>query len=123
MSYHHPDGRNYDEVTQNVSENERLMALLIYVTSFFTALIAPLIIWLLNREESHFVDITGKNYLNFFISYFIWISISTALMIVLIGFITTPILAIMSFIFHIIGIIKAYNGEHYLPPLSIRFFR
>ncbi|REH90224.1 DUF4870 domain-containing protein [Staphylococcus felis] len=102
---------------------DKNMATLIYVTSFFTSLIAPVIIWLLKRDESPFIDITGKNYLNFYISYFIWVSISSVLIFALVGIITTPILLILSIVFHIIGLVKAYKGEVYLPPLSIRFFR
>ncbi|RIO20578.1 DUF4870 domain-containing protein, partial [Mammaliicoccus sciuri] len=40
-----------------------------------------------------------------------------------VGFIILPILAILAFIFTVIGAIKAYNGETYLPPLSIRMIK
>lgn len=104
------------------SSDDKLMATLIYVTSFFTSLILPLIIWLFKRDNSPFVDITGKNYLNFYISYIIWSTIAAILMVVLIGFVLLPIVMLLGLIFHIFGIVKAYKGEVYLPPLSIRFF-
>ena len=105
------------------TEDERLMALLIYVTSFFTSILGPLLIWLIKRETSRYIDTTGKNYFNFMISYSIWTVIATLLLFVLIGFVILPIIVLLSFIFHIVAIIKAYNGEDYLPPLSIRFFK
>lgn len=105
------------------TDDERLMAVLIYVTSFFTSIIGPLLIWLIKRDTSRFVDISGKNYFNFIISYSIWSIVSSLLMFVLIGFVILPIVLLLSFIFHIVAIIKAYNGEDYLPPLSIRFFK
>ncbi|MEY9141888.1 putative Tic20 family protein [Mammaliicoccus lentus] len=42
---------------------------------------------------------------------------------IIIGIILLPILAILVFIFTIIGAVKAYQGETYLPPLSIRFIK
>ncbi|GGI32146.1 DUF4870 domain-containing protein [Staphylococcus chromogenes] len=123
----HNDAHFYHQVNTphiNVpTDDERLMAVLIYVTSFFTSIIGPLLIWLIKRDTSRFVDISGKNYFNFIISYSIWSIVASLLMFVLIGFVILPIVLLLSFIFHIVAIIKAYNGEDYLPPLSIRFFK
>ena len=118
--FHHPENTPHINVP---TEDERLMAVLIYVTSFFTSIIGPLLIWLIKRDSSRFVDISGKNYFNFIISYSIWSIVASLLMFVLIGFVILPIVLLLSFIFHIVAIIKAYNGEDYLPPLSIRFFK
>ncbi|MCS4486038.1 DUF4870 domain-containing protein [Staphylococcus americanisciuri] len=104
------------------SDDERLMAVLIYVTSFFTTIILPLIIWLVKRDDSRFIDVTGKNYINFILSYTIWSAIGLLLVLVLVGLIILPIISLLVFIFHIVAIVKAYHGEDYLPPLSIRFF-
>ena len=114
---------NREVFNQEPNSEARLMATLIYVLSFFTTFLAPLIIWLIKREDSAFVDRAGKNYFNFLISYVIWLTVSTILMFILIGFILFPIIAILNFIFTIVAAVKAYNGEDYLPPLSIRFFK
>lgn len=50
------------------SQDNRLMAMLIYLLSLFTGIIGPLIIWLLKRKESRLIDVSGKTYLNYFIS-------------------------------------------------------
>ncbi len=116
----------YDEVEkyeQFPTQDERLFASLIYILSFFTSIIGPLIIWLIKGSESEFVNKTGKDYFNFVISYTIWFIISGILMLVLVGFITFIVLAIMQFIFSIIAAVKAYNGEKYLIPLSIPFLK
>ncbi|MCD8904800.1 DUF4870 domain-containing protein [Staphylococcus chromogenes] len=118
--FYHPENTPHINVP---TDDERLMAVLIYVTSFFTSIIGPLLIWLIKRDTSRFVDISGKNYFNFIISYSIWSIAASLLMFVLIGFVILPIVLLLSFIFHIVAIIKAYNGEDYLPPLSIRFFK
>ncbi|UEX90537.1 DUF4870 domain-containing protein [Staphylococcus ratti] len=123
---------HYDEIKNGTvsspggvypTEEERLMAVLIYVTSFFTTILGPLLIWLIKYENSKFVDVTGKNYFNFIISYTLWTILASILIIVLIGLFALPIILLLSFIFHIVAIVKAYNGEDYLPPLSIRFFK
>ncbi|WP_436957442.1 DUF4870 domain-containing protein [Staphylococcus sp. AS1337] len=108
---------------QEPDADARLMATLIYVLSFFTSLIAPLIIWLIKRDESPFVDRAGKNYLNFLLSYLIWVTVATIAIFIIIGIIILPILVLLNFIFTIVAAVKAYNGEDYLPPLSIRFFK
>lgn len=105
------------------TDDERLYGMLIYLTSFFTTLIAPLIIWLIKREDSPFVDRVGKDFLNFFISYTIWMIVASLLMLLLIGFVIAPILVILCFVFTIIGAVKSYNGETYLPPLTIRMIK
>lgn len=110
-------------INQEPSSDDRLMGTLIYVLSFFTSLIAPLIIWLIKREDSPFIDKTGKNYFNFLLSYMIWLIVASIAMFIIIGFILFPIIAILNFIFTIVAAVKAYNGEYYLPPLSIRFFK
>ncbi|WP_436938823.1 DUF4870 domain-containing protein [Staphylococcus xylosus] len=119
----------FDEQVSNTYGNQepdadaRLMATLIYVLSFFTSLIAPLIIWLIKRDESPFVNRAGKNYLNFLLSYLIWITVASIAIFIIIGIIILPILLLLNFIFTIVAAVKAYNGEDYLPPLSIRFFK
>lgn len=109
--------------TLNTTNEERLMVMLIYILSFFTSFIGPLIIWLVKREDSTFVDRGGKNYLNFLISYIIWTVVSLVLMLIIVGFVLLPVLAILNLVFTIIAIVKASNGEDYLPPLSIRFIK
>lgn len=104
------------------TEDARLFACLIYILSFFTTIIGPLIIWLTKGSESYFVNKTAKNYFNFVISYTIWTIVALVLCIVLIGMIILPVLGILSIVFSVIAAVKAYNGEEYLIPLSIRFF-
>lgn len=105
------------------TSDERLLAMLIYVTSFFTTVIGPIIIWLLKREESSFIDFHGKEYLNFIISYTVYGIVSGILVIVLIGFVLAPIVGIAAVVFTIIAAIKAFNGESYRIPLIFRLIK
>ncbi|WP_058308076.1 DUF4870 domain-containing protein [Gracilibacillus massiliensis] len=105
------------------NNDERLFAMLIYLLSFFTAIIGPIIIWMVKRDESDFIDYHGKEYLNFFISFTIYGIVSGLLVFVLIGFILAPIVGILFFIFTLIALFKAYSGEKYRIPLVIRFIK
>ncbi|HDB3595190.1 TPA: DUF4870 domain-containing protein [Staphylococcus aureus] len=123
------------------SNDENIMAMLIYLLSLFTSIIGPLIIWLLKKDESKLVDRAGKNYLNYTISYIIWSIVLVVItligvfliatdisFIIIIGFIITFIgilsifaFSILSFVFTIISCVKYYNGQEYVIPLTIRF--
>ncbi|MGM0845361.1 MAG: DUF4870 domain-containing protein [Bacillota bacterium] len=102
------------------TKEERLLAAFIYIISFFTAFIGPLVIWLIKKDESKYIDYHGREYMNFLISYFIYGLISSLLMFVLIGFVLAPIVGLLAFIFTILGAIKAYEGEYYRIPAIFR---
>ncbi|MGN8644506.1 DUF4870 domain-containing protein [Gracilibacillus sp. HCP3S3_G5_1] len=105
------------------NSDERLFGMLIYLLSFFTTIIGPLIIWMIKRDESPFIDHHGKEYFNFFISFTIYGIVSWILVFLLIGLLLLPIVAILAFIFTLIALFKAYSGEEYRIPLVIRFIK
>ncbi|MFK3936388.1 DUF4870 domain-containing protein [Alkalihalobacillus sp. NPDC078783] len=105
------------------SSDDRVLAMLIYVSSFFTTIIGPLIIWLVKKDNSPFVDKHGKEYFNFIISYTIYSVVGFITLAILVGFIILPVVGLMWFIFTIVGAVKAYNGEWYRIPLTIPFIK
>ncbi|WP_409306024.1 DUF4870 domain-containing protein [Peribacillus sp. SCS-155] len=102
------------------TNEERILAALIYGISFFTAFIGPIVIWLLKKDDSKFVDSHGREYLNFLISYTVYGIITAVLCVVLIGFLIVPVLALAMFIFTIIAAIRAYEGKTYRIPFVFR---
>lgn len=86
-------------------------------------IIAPLVLWLMKREESSFVDHHGKECLNFQISMLLYLLISFALWLVVIGFFVTIALAVFDLAMIIFAAIKAQEGVAYRYPLCIRFIR
>ena len=76
-------------------------------------LLAPLIVWLLKRDESPEIDAHGKEALNFQISMLIYNVIAAVFCLVLIGFLLLPLLWILNALFVIIAAIKASDGELY----------
>ena len=83
-------------------------------------IIGPLIIWLMKKDQSPYLDAQGRELLNFQISYFIYAMISFVLIAVLIGIVLLFAVGIASFVFTIIGLVKAADGKVYRFPLCIR---
>lgn len=116
------DSNGKDEF-MHTTNDERLLAMLIYVTSFFTTIIGPIIIWLIKREDSEFIDFHGKEYLNFIISYTVYGIVAAISMVLLIGFLLAPVVAVAGVIFTILAAIKAFNGEVYHIPFIFRLIK
>ena len=83
--------------------------------------LAPLIIWLIKKEEHPFVDDQGKEVLNFQISMVIYLIISVILCFILIGIPIVIGLIIFDFIITIIASVNANDGKYYRYPITIHF--
>ncbi|MFQ6109129.1 MAG: DUF4870 domain-containing protein [Candidatus Aminicenantales bacterium] len=89
----------------------------------FGNIIGPLIIWLIKKDESAFVDDQGKESLNFQISITIYILIAAILILVIIGIFLMIGLGILAIVLIIIAAVKANSGEKFRYPITIRFIR
>jgi len=87
----------------------------------FGNVIGPLVVWLLKKDTSAFVDEHGKEAINFQLSMTLYIVVAFALMVVLIGFVALPILIVLDLIITIIAIVEASQGNAYHYPWTIRF--
>jgi hypothetical protein len=110
-----PDEKTFGMLTH-------LSALLFLILPSFGNVIGPLVVWLLKKDQSEWIDRQGKESLNFQISITIYAILSGILVIVLIGFLLLPLLFIFWLIFVIIASVKVSNGEEFHYPLAIRFF-
>ena len=93
--------------------DERLYATLGHAGIIIIGFIAPLIVWLIGKERSEFVDDQGKEALNFSILVTIGYVASSILTFVFIGFLVFPLVWIFSVIFCILAAIAANKGERY----------
>ncbi len=89
----------------------------------FGNLIAPLVIWLVYKDRSSYVDYHGKEALNFQITLTIGLVISAILIFVIVGFFLLFILGLVGLIFAIIAAIRANEGEYYEYPFNLRFIK
>lgn len=86
-------------------------------------ILVPLTIWLLKRSQSYEIDRTGKEVLNFQLSYTLYMAVAGALCFIFIGFLIIPFLLIAWLLLPILAAIKTNNGTHYMYPFTIRFLR
>ena len=86
-------------------------------------ILAPLIVWLIKKDESAEVNEHGKEALNFQISMLIYSIISGILCLILIGFALLAILHLLNVVLVIIASIKASEGKLYRYPITIRLIK
>lgn len=86
-------------------------------------IVLPIIMWTTNKAKSPLIDQHGKNILNWMISFFIYIIISSILILLIVGIFALIALCVMWFVFIIMGAVKANNKEIYTYPLSIQFLK
>jgi uncharacterized Tic20 family protein len=99
------------------------LAGLLPVIPVIGAVIAPLILWQVKKQEHAFVDEQGKEALNFQISILIYEIVAGLLCFACVGFVLLPAVVVFDVVFLIIAALKANNGELYRYPLTIRFVK
>lgn len=104
--------------------DEKTMGLLSHLLGAVTSFVGPLIIWLIKKDESPFVDDQGKEALNFQITVLIGYVVSAIIaMIPVVGCIAAllyPAIGLASLIFGILGCIEANKGIAYRYPFALR---
>lgn len=95
------------------------------------SLVGPLVVWLVKRDHSAFVDDQSKEALNFNLSVLVYAIvggvIASLLAIVTLGIgiiLVVPIVLVAAaawLVLVIVGAVRASNGEAYRYPLTIRF--
>ena len=108
-----------------VSSSDRTWAIIAHASAFIGLIIplgniiAPLIIWAIKKDESRFVDENGKQAVNFQITWTILLAIAALSILVLVGLLLLPLLALAWFALIIIAILRASNDQVYDYPLTI----
>jgi uncharacterized Tic20 family protein len=103
------------------TQDEKNLALIMHVLSLAGfSLIAPLIVWLVKKDESTFINAQGRELLNFQLSFLIYAVICIPLCLVVIGIPLLILVALASLVLTIIGLVKATEGKIYRFPLTIK---
>jgi uncharacterized Tic20 family protein len=106
-----------------LSSDERTMGMLAHLLGLFLGVIGPLIIWLIKKDQSTFVNDQGKEALNFQITVLIALVACSVLSVVVIGALLMPIVGIADLVLIIMASIAANNGQTYRYPVNIRFIK
>jgi uncharacterized Tic20 family protein len=105
------------------------MGLLVHLSALsgfiipFGHLIGPLVVWLVKKDESEFIDDQGKEALNFQITVSIAYIVSAILILVVVGIVLLPVVAVGSLVLTIIAAVKANDGEAYRYPFTLRMIK
>jgi uncharacterized Tic20 family protein len=83
----------------------------------------PFILWIMNKDNNSKVDSTGKDVINFVLSWLIYSVGAVILCIILIGIPILIALAVLQFVFAILATIKTVNGESWKYPMTITILK
>lgn len=99
----------------------------------FLGFVASVAVYMIHKDRGPFVRSHAANSINVQISMFVWLVVAGVLYVILglvtlgIGFVFfLPIFAVpfaIAGILHVIGAVKAYNGEWWNPPLTPQIVR
>jgi len=111
------------------TEEERTLGRLCHLLSLLTGFLGPLILWLVKKDSSRFVDHHGREALNFQLTILLATVCLGALTFVLIffvvGIVFIPVMmvvATLAIVAEILAAVAAQRGEWHRYPYSIRFF-
>ena len=105
---------------EDLSKDERTMALLAHILGIPLGFIGPLIIWLIKKDESAYVADQAKEALNFQITVFIAMFVAGLSTFVFIGCALVPAVLLANVILCIIATMAASEGKTYRYPIALR---
>lgn len=105
------------------TSEEKTMAVLSHILCIVAGFLAPLIIYLVKKDESAYVTAHAKESLNFQLTMLIAYIVSWILIFVLVGFFLLFILGIANLVLVVIATIRASENKLYKYPFSIKFVK
>ena len=104
--------------SRNLATVSHLSALTVFLG--LPPIVGPLVVWLLKKDDP-WVEYHAKEALNFNISFMIYGLLAAVAIVLLVGLILLPVVAISWFILTIRAAISAANGDYYRYPMTMRF--
>jgi len=117
------------EENRILTETERNWAMLCHLAAFagfffpFGGVIGPLICWLTRKDESMWININGKNAMNFQLSMLLYMVLIFPLVFIVVGIPIIMILVTLKVVCIILGSVKASKGELFKYPMAIPFIQ
>lgn len=101
-----------------------LAALTAYLGNGFGIIVGPLIVWLIKRDSMPLVNDQGRESLNFNIPILIYLVCCVPLILLAgPGLLLMAVIGIFHLVFTIVAAVKAYDGEAYRYPLTLRLIK
>ena len=105
------------------SKDDGNMGLLLFIFCLITGFIGPLILWLIKKDSSQYVNDQGKEVLNWCITVVGAYIVCMLLMFIVIGFFLVPAVLLVHLVFNIMGAIAASKGNFFRYPFAIRLLK
>ncbi|WP_352109444.1 DUF4870 domain-containing protein [Glaciecola sp. XM2] len=109
---------------------------LIHLSQFFSIIapglgfIAPIVLWIAQKDRHHEIDKHGKVTINWIISFTIYLAVIVILLFayvhvlgIILSVIAFILVMLLNFIFAVIATFKANDGKLWVYPLSIKFLK
>jgi uncharacterized Tic20 family protein len=112
-----------DQVPQTAapSNDDKNIAMLSHLLGIFTSFVGALVIWLIKKDESSFINDQAKEALNFQIT--MALAFFVAGCTLFFAFLLMPLVAIVNFIFCVLAAIAASKGQLYRYPFALRLVK
>ena len=85
--------------------------------------VASLVIYLMYKDRGEYARRQAANSLNIQIVTGVLLLVSLVLVLVLVGFLTYPLVIVWAVVLHVVGAVRASNGAPWDPPLTPRLVR
>ncbi|MDX1936778.1 MAG: DUF4870 domain-containing protein [Flavihumibacter sp.] len=105
------------------TQDEKTMGMLSHLLAIIFPILAPLIIYLVKKDESDFVKKNAAESLNFQITSAIIIFIGIVTSIILIGVLILFVWALVWIVLIVIATIRSSEGKIYRYPINIRLIK
>jgi uncharacterized Tic20 family protein len=99
---------------------DRNFAVIAHLLGILISFLGPLIIWVIKKDDSTYVDDQAREALNFQVTVFIAQAISGMLTMVGIGCILLPLILVANVILCIVAAVAASRGDWYRYPMTLR---
>ena len=116
----------------NFDQNARMWGMICHLSLFAgyvvpcAGIAAPIVIWMMKKEDSELIDYHGRECLNLWLTSVIFSLLMVVISIATMGIgavVAVPLIILWSlamFIFTIIAAIKAFDGKAYRIPMILR---
>ena len=105
------------------TSEDRTAAVLAHLLTLVCGFIAPLVIYLIKKDESQYVSEHAKESLNFQITIFLGYIIGIFTLIILIGILILMFIGIIHLVLVIVATIRASENKMYRYPINFRIIR
>ncbi len=122
-----PAGGSTAGMVSAESADAKTMGMLAHLLVIFTGWIGPLIIWLMKKDQSPFVNQQGKEALNWALT--ITTVVVGCVILMFIPFVNFllcllwPAIGVCNIVFGILSTIKVNSGQPYRYPVCIRYIK